>query len=212
MEPFIRSDQYNFIKAQTKILINGHSTVNDRDVLNALKSLAIEKVVNLFSDISEEQMQLLNPIMKVEDKENAQEFLLKLKPYVIPFKEITDKTIKKLFPKAKKLKVPSLEDIDLKETSYLGWTDKGSNKKYIIANFDNKLIGLQGTIKSTSQTGICALCNAHEETAMFISQTKGSGKDTFTKRGNYICQDSQKCNQNIITLDKLNDFILRLNG
>ncbi|MBM7588130.1 hypothetical protein JOC86_004705 [Bacillus pakistanensis] len=212
MEPFIRSDQYNFIKAQTKILINGHSTVNDQDVLKALKSLAIEKVSDFFTNLSDKQMQLLNPILKVEDKEDAQEFLSTLKPYVIPFKDLSEKTIKKLFPKAKKLKLPSLEDIDLKEVSYLGWTDKGSNKKYIVADIDNKLIGLQGSIKSTSQTGICAICNAHEETAMFISQTKGSGKDTFTKRGNYICQDSQKCNQNIMALDKLNDFILRLNG
>ncbi|GAA3328929.1 hypothetical protein GCM10020331_074890 [Ectobacillus funiculus] len=37
---------------------------------------------------------------------------------------------KKLFPKSeKKLKVPSLEHIDEREISYLGWNDQGSNKK-----------------------------------------------------------------------------------
>ncbi|GAA0372324.1 hypothetical protein [Bacillus horti] len=30
MEPFLRNDQYNYIKYQTKILINGHATINDR--------------------------------------------------------------------------------------------------------------------------------------------------------------------------------------
>jgi hypothetical protein len=37
-----------------------------------------------------------------------------------------------------------------------------------------------------------------------------SGKETYTTKGNYICKDSQKCNHNLITLDKLNDFIVQL--
>lgn len=44
MEAFIRSDQYNFIKSQAYILANGHATANDRGVIQALKSLAIEKI------------------------------------------------------------------------------------------------------------------------------------------------------------------------
>ncbi len=43
MEAFIRSDQYNFIKSQAYNLANGHATANDRGVIQALKSLAIEK-------------------------------------------------------------------------------------------------------------------------------------------------------------------------
>ena len=42
MEAFIRSDQYNFIKSQAYILRMG-ATANDRGVIQALKSLAIEK-------------------------------------------------------------------------------------------------------------------------------------------------------------------------
>ncbi|HWO94980.1 MAG TPA: FusB/FusC family EF-G-binding protein, partial [Bacillus sp. (in: firmicutes)] len=192
MGPFIRSDQYNFIKAQTQSLINGHSTVNDMDVLNALKSMAEEKVANLFEDINEEQKQLMAPILEIEDKAHAEEFLEQLKPYVIPFKEVTEQTLKKLFPKAKKLKLPLLENIDLKEISYLSWYDKGSNKKYIVVGHENKLIGLHGTFENSNQKGICAICNAYEEVGMFLSETKGSEKGTFIKRGNYICQDSQK--------------------
>ncbi len=211
MEPFIRSNQYNFIKAQTQTLINGHSTVNDIDVLNALKSMAKEKVSNLFGDLNEEQKQLMEPILKIKDKTQAEEFLVQLKPYVIPFKEVTEQKLKKLFPKAKKLKVPLLENLDLKEISYLGWHDKGSNKKYIVVGHQDKLIGLQGTFENSNQKGICAICNAYEEVGMFLSESKGSDKGTFIKRGNYICQDSQKCNHNLTTLDKLNDFIVQLN-
>lgn len=210
MELFIRSDQYNFIKTQTQILINGHSTVNDMAVLEALKSMANEKATSLFENITEEQEQLVNPILEVEDKAQAEEFLAQLKPYVIPFKKVTEQTLKKLFPKAKKLKVPSLENIDLKEISYLGWYDKGSGKKYIVVEHQNKLKGLHGTFENSHQKGICAICNAYEEVGMFLVESKGSEQGTFIKRGNYICQDSQKCNQNLTTLDKLNDFIAQL--
>ena len=41
--------------------------------------------------------------------------------------------IKKLFPKAKKLKLPDMEEMDMKEISYLSWIDKGSSRKFIIA-------------------------------------------------------------------------------
>lgn len=210
MEPFIRSDQYNFIRTQTQVLMNGHLSVNDRNVLHALKLITIEKVLQLFDDISDEQKQLLNPILNVEDRAGAEEFLSQVEPYVIPFKNVTEQTIKKLFRKAKKLKVPSLEEIELKELSYLGWNDIGSNKKYIVAEYDHKLIGLQGTFRNSSQKGICALCNGFEEVGLFVSESKGSEKGTFTKRGNYICQDSQTCNHNLTSLDKLHDFIERL--
>ncbi|MFD3448904.1 FusB/FusC family EF-G-binding protein [Microbacteriaceae bacterium 4G12] len=206
MEPFIRSDQYNFIKAQTQVLINGHASAKDVDVLNALKSIAQEKIFNSFVTMDEEQRQLIAPIEKVEDKHSAEEFLAQLQPYVIPF-QITEQAIKKLFPKAKKLKTPPLQDMDLRETSYLGWNDPGSSKKFIIAPYKNKQIGIHGSFRAINKKGICALCNRHEEVGMFIVETKWAGDGTFTKRGNYICQDSQKCNQNLTTLDKLTDFI-----
>jgi len=212
MDPFLRNDQYNFIKAQTRILINGHSTTNDKAVLRALKEISKEKVLNLFMDMSDEQKNLIEPIHYIKDTSGEEEFLLQLKPYVIPFKEVTEQSLKKIFPKAKKLKLPPMENIDLKEISYLSWDDKGSNKKYIITEQNNKLIGIQGTYTSLNQKGICTLCNRFEEVGMFLTEIKGSIQGTYTKRGNHICQDSQKCNQNISTLDKLNDFIMRLKG
>jgi hypothetical protein len=60
MEPFIRSDQYNYIKAQTQLLVNGYGTVNDPNVLKALKSLAQERTFMLFDDIGPEEMSKTN--------------------------------------------------------------------------------------------------------------------------------------------------------
>lgn len=210
MDPFIRSDQYHFIKQQTQILINGHSTVNDGNVLQALKSLAKEKVVQLFEELTEEQEELIQPIINVQDTTDAEKFLATIVPYVVPFKSVSQQAIKKLFPKAKKLKVPAIEDMDLREISYLSWIDEGSSKKYLVAMLDNKLVGLQGSFKRIQQKGICALCNKHEEVGLFLTEKKGEVRDTFIKKGNYICIDSLKCNENLISVDKLHEFIERV--
>ncbi|SDO10442.1 FBP C-terminal treble-clef zinc-finger [Psychrobacillus sp. OK028] len=207
MNPFIRSNQYNFIKKQTQVLVNGHATVNDQEVLNALRALSLEKVLWLFEEASEDQKNLLNPMVDIKEKLEAEDFLEILKPYVIPFKEISEAAIKKIFPKAKKLKIPSLENIDFKEISYLGWLDKGSNKKFLIIEYKNKLVGISGGYKDSNKKGICALCNRIEEIGMFTSSVKGLTQDAFITRGNYICRDSQKCNENIVSLDKLNNFV-----
>jgi len=212
MEPFIRVDQFQYIKVQTQILINGHASVNDKHVLNALKSLASEKVSNLFSNLDDEQKQLLEPITEIEDTAHGEAFIRKLKPYVIPFKKVTEQTLKKLFPKAKKLKLPSLVDIDFQELSYLGWDDKGTNKKYLIVPQQNKLIGISGTYTPITKKGVCMLCNHHSEVGLFMSETKGKIQGTFVRRGNYICQDSLKCNENLISLSKVEDFIMLLKG
>ncbi|MGC4378482.1 FusB/FusC family EF-G-binding protein [Fictibacillus sp. Mic-4] len=209
MEPFIRNDQYNFIKAQTRILINGHRTVNDPGVLNALQSITREKVLNLFTDAGDEQLQLISPIVTVKDSLDEERFLSTLKPYVIPF-QVTEQMIKKLFRKVKKLTIPSLKNIDLAEISYLGWDDKGSGKKYIVAQYQNRLIGLEGTFNYLNKKGICAICNKYEEVGLLMCQTKGSHQSGYIARGNHICLDSRRCNQNLTTLEKLNKFIARL--
>ncbi|MGE7662246.1 FusB/FusC family EF-G-binding protein [Peribacillus sp. NPDC097197] len=210
MEPFIKSEQYNFITLQTQILINGHATANDKDVVHTVKSVAKERVLKLFNELDDRHKQLLDPIDTIKDPAHAEAFLLELKPYVIPFKEVTEQTVKKLFPKAKKLKAPKMETIDLREISYLGWDDTGSGKKFIIAPRHNKLVGLHGTFKPSHKKGICAICSRFEKVGMFMSETKGTVQGTFIKKGNYICNDSMKCNQNITTLDKLDDFISRI--
>ncbi len=139
-------------------------------------------------------------------------FLETIKPYVIPFKSFTEAGVKKLFPKVKKLKVPSADSIDLTSISYVSWIDKGSNRKFIVAQepYTQKLKGIQGTFKPINQKGICTLCHSYEECAVCsLLKSKELFKWTFTQRGNYICQDSEACNQNLVTLERLHDFMLR---
>ncbi|PGL72211.1 FusB/FusC family EF-G-binding protein [Bacillus sp. AFS055030] len=208
MEPFIRTEQYNFIKHQLQVLTNGHSTVNDKTVLNALHSLVNDKILSLFPELTEDQLLLFSPISTIKNSDQADALLNRLKSYVIPFKEVSEQSIKKLFPKAKKLKLPLLQTIDLVETTYIGWDDLGSNSKFIVTYLNDKLIGLQGTFSPMKKRGNCTICNKYSDLGLFMTKTKGRIEGTFTQRGNYICKDSQICNQNIMSLDKLHDFIM----
>lgn len=201
---FIRCDQYNFIKHQVKNLVSSYSTVKDPAVLKAVAFSSLDKVMNLFPD-DEYDKAIFDKIPEIDGEIQANFFLEELKPFVIPFRSVSEKTIEKLFPKAKKLKLPNMEEIDLKETSYLGWYDIRSERKYLVFDYNGKLIGINGTFRNTTK-GICSLCNGLEEVGLFMANVK-SGKETYTNRGNYICSDSQKCNQNIKTLDKLYQFI-----
>ncbi|WP_088006671.1 FusB/FusC family EF-G-binding protein [Indiicoccus explosivorum] len=211
MEPFIRNDQYNFIRRQAQKLVNGHSTVADQSVLKALESLVLEQVMSRFGKLTDEQKWLLDPIVNIQDKEEAERFMAHLKPYLIPFDELTDNTVKKLFPKAKKLKVPAMLKTDLREFSYIGWDDVGSQRRYLILQKDGRLVGVSGNFGSNSKKGICAFCHNYTETGLFLSETKGSSQEAFVKRGNYICRDSRTCNRNLTTLERIEDFVERLN-
>jgi hypothetical protein len=207
MEPFIRNDQYNYIKAQTKNLVNGHSSASDPGVLKAVKAMAKENVTGLFAGLSPAQEDLLEAVDTIKDKQDAEAFLAKLKPWVIPFRNVSDKTLEKLFPKVKKLKLPDLAAIDLREITYLGWNDIGQERKYIVADNDGKLIGLRGSFKNHSQKGICTICGSFENIGMFITQSKAAANGTYKNRGNYICQDSQTCNRNLRNEEKVLEFI-----
>lgn len=209
MEPFIRNDQYNVIKEQARLLVNSHSTVIDTAVLNALESLALEKVMEVFTEITPEQKQLLTSIVHVTGKEEAIEFFNRVRPYLVPFPKVSEQTLNELFPKAKKLKASSINNVDLKEVSYLSWIDKNTNKKFLVAQRENELVGLQGTFTGSKQQGICSLCNNQEEVGMFVTGSSGP-RDEFISRGNYICKNSQTCNHNITTLENLNKFVDRV--
>jgi hypothetical protein len=211
MEPFIRNDQYNFINYQIQVLINGYSTVNDPGVLVALKSLVRDKVFNLFDVLNAEQERLLEPVVNIKDSEQGQNYLTELREFVIPFQSVNETTLKKLFPKVKKLKMPRLNELDFKELSYLGWNDYGQESKYIVAQDDGKLKGFKGTFKNSSKKGICTICNTFGDVGMYVSESKKSSNGTYVKKGNYICQDSMECNGKLRDLVKLNEFIERVN-
>ncbi len=206
---FIRNDQFNFIKEQTGILVSGQSTSNDAEVLNVLRHLAHDKVFKLFSSLTEEQKALLNPLSKVKDAADAESFLKRLEPYIVPFPVIPDPTLAKLFPKTKKFKGPKPDTVDFSKMSYLAWTDS-SNIMYIVNQKNGHFEGVFGTFSRSSKKGVCTICNRHSEVGLFTARAKGSDQEQFTKRGNYLCQDNAVCNSNITSLDRIEKFVARL--
>ncbi|GGF23633.1 elongation factor G-binding protein [Halobacillus andaensis] len=209
MESFIRSDQFNFIKDQTHHLIHGHSTVNDHGVIQALKSISEEKVLNIFEELSAAQIEMVKQVTGIEDQADAVLILSQLKHYVIPFPEVQENEIKKMFPKVKKVKVPVLKDVDRRELSYLGWNDHGAHRKYIVFQEGKSLKGIAGDFSKSRTKGICSICQEHEKVGMFTTTIKESEQQTV-KRGNYICQDSMMCNQKVTSLEPMHDLMNRL--
>ncbi|MGP4074290.1 FusB/FusC family EF-G-binding protein [Halobacillus sp. K22] len=207
MESFIRADQYNFIKEQTTTLLSTHTSTNDQAVTQALKSITREKVIDLFSDLSDDQKEIIEQVQEVKDETDAIFFLSRLKQHVFAFHPLNEETIKGLFPKVKKLQVPSLESIEWSTLSYLGWNDTGANQKYIAAYKNGDLIGIRGDFKPSRQSGICAICKEHEEVGMFTTSLKKSTSANSISRGNYICKDSNRCNENLKSLHSLDNFI-----
>ena len=179
MQPFIFPHHYNFIKWQVQNLLNAYTGSTDLNVIQARKDIAQESVFQLLS----------------------------LSPYVVPFPAVTEQAIKKMYPKIKKLKPPVTAELPYAELSYISWFDNGADKKYIIAYYSDKLIGIHGTFTPMAKKGICAICNKVSDIGMFVLEARGASDGTYLKKGNYLCQDSTACNQNIRSLDKLHEFL-----
>ena len=205
-EQFVRNDQFNFIKRQIQQLVNGHGTVNDSHVLNALESLSIEKVLDLFIRLTDAQKELLNRMAEIEDKEEAEKYIVDLERYIIPFNPLSEQKLKKLFPKVKKLKLPT-EGLDYNKMTYLSYDDLGTKKRYIITPSQKGMIGLSGIFEETNVKQICAICNRLTNVGMFLTKTKGEIAGTYTKKGNYICRDAEDCNHHLVSLDKMYEFV-----
>lgn len=197
--------QYNEVKQEITNLINIYKTVNDKQVVKtsqAMVTLKIEPILGkaLHESIYDEYMDV-----KLTNA-RAVKIYEKLREQIVPFPTVSAKQIEKSFKKVKKLKYPKLEEYDLKETSYLAWDDIGTQRKYITLFYEEKLVGIYGVMSPQVIKNVCSICNHIGNVAMFLSTTKSSGDGTYTKKGNYVCTDSQACNQQLTSLDSLYDF------
>ncbi|BDP81315.1 hypothetical protein EfmAA290_19910 [Enterococcus faecium] len=75
---------------------------------------------------------------------------------------------------------------------------------------DEKLKGISGTLSPTINKGICAICQKTSNVSLFLSTTKAGSDGTYTKKGNYICHDSDQCNQQLTKLAPFYEFAERV--
>lgn len=207
MEHFMNVEQYQFLKKQAKKIASAYSNTKDERIIQAIQALVMEDINEKIVDLDEDSLPILKPIATIQTKEQLEDFIRKIKVYVAPFDKLTEKELKKLFPKDKKLKVPDLKNIDWTEISYLSWLDSGTNRKYIVFRTDNGIKSIRGSFSQSNKKGICTICNQHQTVGMFMSSKKGRAVGTYVKRGNYICVDSTVCNENLSDFKRLTDFI-----
>ncbi|KZE72505.1 elongation factor G-binding protein [Paenibacillus jamilae] len=207
--PFIRNHQYNIIKKQAEFLQNTLRTVADRSVLETVRYRAAASIIEAFPYLTGDQQQMLEQISTFETTYDFQKYLSTLEAYLEPYPPITLKQIQKLFPKNKKLKVPDLRSIDFRYLTYLSWEDIATNKLFIVYPFEGQFIGIEGRITPTHKKGYCLFCNRHQELAFFTVRTKPSSAspDHFSAIGQYVCKESQGCNQCITDTGALEKFI-----
>ena len=209
IQPFLTVANYHLLEQQMNKIILTLSTTKDKDVILAVHGI-VESEITAKLALSAEETELIEQLFEVTNRAQGDEYIEQLKPYVIPFKAVTASTLKSLFKKEKKLKLPKLEEMDFQEICYLAWDDPGTHRKYVLLEQDEKLKSIKGTFSNDTVRGICAICNRHSDVGLFTTSVKGHIVGTFTNYSNYICADSQTCNRHVTDIEKTKAFFERI--
>ncbi len=217
MNAFIKKHEYNYIKKCLRDLNNAFKGSIDINIIEATKAYIHQKILNIFTTLSEEEKELLD-ISKIHDPLLIDKYLAELNEYVYGMPKITNAQISKLFKKEKKLKLPSLNAQDSKNV-YLGWIDESTRKLFVAYNMNGKLIGMTCRITnfSSNNSHICALCNriGRENDVAFVSavcKTDNAGEGAYKSTGFDICLNSEKCNERIVSTEKLEKILKDVNN
>lgn len=217
MNAFIKKHEYNYIKKCLNDLNNAFKGCVDINIIEATKAYIHNKILNIFTNLSEEEKNLLD-ISKINDSLNINKYLAELNNYVYGMPKITNSQISRLFKKEKKLKLPSINAQDSKNV-YLGWIDESIRKLFVAYNMNGTLVGMACRITnhSSNNTHICALCNrvGGQNEVTFVSpicKTSNAGEGAYRSIGFDICLDSEKCNERIVSIEKLEKILKDVNN
>ncbi|MGQ8871169.1 FusB/FusC family EF-G-binding protein [Paenibacillus sp. TSA_86.1] len=206
--PFIHNHQYNFIYKQAEFLLKTLRSVVDPKVLDTVRYTVSTNAVGIFDHLTSEQKQLLEQLSMYNTPHDVQQYLNQLEAYLIPYPQVTAKQIQKLFPKAKKLKLPDLESIDYAHTTYLRWIDIATSRLFIVYPHEGKFLGIEGRLAATNKKGYCMFCHRHQELGFYNVKTKAQSADNFASMGQYVCMDDKACNESITDISMLERFLL----
>lgn len=217
MNAFIKKYEYNYIKKCLTDLNNAFRDCVDINIIEATKAYIYYKILRIFTNLSEEEKELLD-ISRINEPLQIDNYLAALNEYVYGMPNITNEQIIKLFKKEKKLKLPDLNTQDSKNV-YLGWVDESTRKLFVVYNLNGKLIGMACRIPnySSNNTHICTLCNhvGGENEVTFVSpmcKTASTGDGGYRSIGFDMCLDSAKCNERIVSVEKLEKILKNVNN
>lgn len=109
------------------------------------------------------------------------------------------------------MKTPLISNEVLLESTFIGWNDVASNRKYIIYYNDfGNLDGFYGDISNQTVKGFCSICNKESRVTLFMRKTRTTSDGQYTKKGDYICFDSTVCNQQISDLSYFYHFLNKI--
>ncbi|BDR65614.1 hypothetical protein K144316041_27040 [Clostridium tetani] len=217
MKAFIKKHEYNYIKKCLRDLNSAFVGCIDAKVVEATKFYINNKILNLFTNLSEEEKNIVD-ITKITDSSHIDNYLYNLNEYVYGIPSITKEQISKLFKKEKKLKLPNLDEYNSKNV-YLGWIDESTNKLFIVYNMDGKPIGMVCKIPSynSNNMNMCTLCNRmgrRDEVAFVSSLCKipRSKEGAYKSIGFNVCLDSKQCNERLTSIKKLEEILKYVNN
>jgi len=208
-EKFIRNEDFNFINIQVALIKDSYKKNAAPNVIQAVKDLANTRILELFPDATPDQKQMVD-LSGFKTNQEYDRYLQNLTDYLLPFPNIAEQQLKKMFPKNKKLKLPNLDNINLNQLTYLSWIDISSNKKFIVYELENKMVGIECKYTVASKDNICSFCNRFGQVAYISTITKAKkakNPDYFKAIGNYICFDSTECNKKITSSNYLTAFL-----
>lgn len=199
MEKQLYPYQFNYIKERVAHLINVYNSVNDLNTIASIQEATREQILNTFQKVDSHIQLEVEKLMNYQlSKMQAEKILSTLQGYVLPFEHPSKKQVDKVFRKVKKLKTPLISNEVLLESTFIGWNDVASNRKYIIYYNDfGKLDGFYGDISNQTVKGFCSICNKESRVTLFMRKTRTTSDGQYTKKGDYICFDSTVCNQQI---------------
>jgi len=215
MKTFIKKHQYNYIRKCLNDINNAFRSSADMNIIEATKAYTYEKILNIFSNLSEEEKEILD-ITKINDPLLINGYLDSLKEYVYVMPNITNSQITKLFKKEKKFKLPSLDAQEAKNV-YLGWIDESLRKLFIAYSMEGNLMGMSCRITNhnSNNTHICTLCNhvGRDNEVAFVSPIcKTTGENYYKSIGFNVCLDSAQCNDRIVSTEKLEKILRDVNN
>ncbi|MDT2381825.1 FusB/FusC family EF-G-binding protein [Enterococcus avium] len=198
--------EYWYCKQQVSELVSAYHSVNDKQTIVTLQTLIQGRTEEFFGRdplLAAYWEQFLDTGLT---RDKFEKLFEEMKRFVTPMDVPSTKQIEKSFRKFKKMQYPELETKDFRDLSYLGWNDSGTNRKYLLRKIDGRFVGAYGSFSTDVQKGHCAICNQISTVAFFLATTKSAGDGTYTKKGNYICTDSDQCNRQLTQLATLERF------
>lgn len=215
-KPNLRNHHRNLLKQQARLVLSAIRTAADPRVIETVRHSTLARLVEGLPELTAQQQRLLDQWPELKTADEFQQYELEWEPYVAEFPLPTEKQLKKLFPKNKKLKMPELDEAERRYLTYLGWNDIGTNRMFWVYELDGQLVGIEGRCTPLQKKGVCFVCQRNGETALFTAHVQGkpsnADPDYYKAVGHYVCLDSAACNRQLVDEAPLASFFRTVVG